>query len=82
MGAFVAEHGADSAALGTGGICWAGFPFVMMMILAGLQGISGEMYESSAIDGANRIQQFFLHHHSVPALRNYHGGGAGGSQCH
>lgn len=38
---------------------WAGFPFVMMMILAGLQGISGEMYESSAIDGANRIQQFF-----------------------
>ena len=47
---------------------WAGFPFVMMMILAGLQGISGEMYESSAIDGANRIQQFF--YITIPSLRS------------
>lgn len=47
---------------------WAGFPFVMMMILAGLQGIPGDMYESSAIDGANRIQQFF--YITIPSLRS------------
>lgn len=47
---------------------WAGFPFVMMMILAGLQGIPGELYESSAIDGASRIQQFF--YITLPSLRS------------
>lgn len=47
---------------------WAGFPFVMMMILAGLQGISTEMYESSAIDGASRIQQFF--YITLPSLKS------------
>ena len=47
---------------------WAGFPFVMMMILAGLQGIPGDMYESSAIDGANRIQQFL--YITIPSLRS------------
>lgn len=47
---------------------WAGFPFVMMMILAGIQGIPGELYESSAIDGASRIQQFF--YITIPSLRS------------
>ena len=47
---------------------WAGFPVVMMMILAGLQGIPGELYESSAIDGASRIQQFF--YITLPSLRS------------
>ena len=40
----------------------------MMMILAGLQGISTEMYESSAIDGASRIQQFF--YITLPSLKS------------
>jgi multiple sugar transport system permease protein len=38
---------------------WAGYPFFMMSILAGLQGISSDLYESSAIDGANGVKQFF-----------------------
>ena len=40
---------------------WSGFPFVMMMILAGLQSISNDMYESSAIDGANNTVNNGLH---------------------
>ena len=37
---------------------WAGYPFFMISILAGLQGISTDLYEASAIDGANMVQQF------------------------
>lgn len=37
---------------------WAGFPFVMIMLLAGMQAISKELYEAGAIDGANKIQLF------------------------
>ena len=38
---------------------WSGYPFYMISILAGLQGISGDLYEASALDGANAIQTFF-----------------------
>lgn len=38
---------------------WAGYPFYMVSILAGLQGISTDLYEASAIDGANAGHQFF-----------------------
>lgn len=38
---------------------WAGYPFFMVSILAGLQGISEDLYEAAAIDGANAVQQFF-----------------------
>ena len=37
---------------------WAGYPFYMVSILAGIQGISTDLYEASAIDGANAVQQF------------------------
>ncbi|GHT70832.1 ABC transporter permease [Spirochaetia bacterium] len=47
---------------------WAGFPFVMMLFLAGLQGIPEELYESGSIDGANKIQQFF--YITIPSLRS------------
>jgi multiple sugar transport system permease protein len=47
---------------------WAGFPFVMMMFLAGLQTIPEELYESGAIDGANKVQQFL--YITVPSLRS------------
>jgi multiple sugar transport system permease protein len=47
---------------------WAGFPFVMMMFLAGLQTIPGELYESGAMDGANRLQQFI--YITIPSLRS------------
>jgi multiple sugar transport system permease protein len=38
---------------------WAGYPFYMTSLLAGLQGIPQDMYEAAIIDGANRRQQFF-----------------------
>lgn len=37
---------------------WKGTPFVMILLLAGLQTISPEYYEASAIDGANPWQRF------------------------
>lgn len=37
---------------------WCGYPFYMISILAGLQGISRDLYESSALDGANALKQF------------------------
>ena len=46
---------------------WAGYPFYMISILAGLQGISGNLYEAAAIDGASPVQQFF--HITLPQLK-------------
>ncbi|MFZ1770205.1 MAG: sugar ABC transporter permease [Caldilinea sp.] len=37
---------------------WAGYPFYMVSLLAGLQGIPGELYEAGTIDGANGRQLF------------------------
>lgn len=37
---------------------WAGYPFYMVSLLAGLQGISDELYEAGRIDGANGPQLF------------------------
>ncbi len=37
---------------------WRGFPFIMIMVLAGLQSISKEEYEASSIDGATGFKQF------------------------
>jgi multiple sugar transport system permease protein len=38
---------------------WAGYPFYMISILAGLQGISNDLYEAASLDGANAPQTFF-----------------------
>lgn len=38
---------------------WCGYPFYMISILAGLQGISEDLYESAAIDGATASNRFF-----------------------
>ncbi|WP_149740610.1 sugar ABC transporter permease [Rhizobium sp. RU20A] len=38
---------------------WAGYPLFMVSLLAGLQGISKELYEAAGIDGANEIQKFW-----------------------
>lgn len=46
---------------------WAGYPFYMISILAGLQGISHNLYEAAAIDGASPVQQFF--HITLPQLK-------------
>ncbi len=37
---------------------WNGFPFIMVILLAGLQTIPKEQYEAAAIDGASSFQQF------------------------
>lgn len=39
---------------------WAGYPFFMVSLLAGLQGISGDLYEAAIIDGANSLQKFLF----------------------
>ncbi len=46
---------------------WKGFPLVMTMILAGMQGISVDMYEAARIDGANRWNT--LLYITIPALK-------------
>ncbi|WP_408009093.1 carbohydrate ABC transporter permease [Pseudalkalibacillus sp. A8] len=38
---------------------WLTTPFMMLVLLAGLQGIPTTLYESAKIDGANKIQTFF-----------------------
>jgi multiple sugar transport system permease protein len=37
---------------------WRWFPFIAVMLLAGLQRIPGELYEAAAIDGASRFARF------------------------
>lgn len=38
---------------------WKGTPYMMLMLLAGLQSLDTELKEAAAIDGANRRQNFF-----------------------
>ena len=38
---------------------WKQFPYVALMLLAGLQTIPQELYESAAIDGAGKLKSFF-----------------------
>jgi multiple sugar transport system permease protein len=37
---------------------WSGYPFYMVSLLAGLQGIPHELYEAGTIDGAGGVQSF------------------------
>ena len=46
---------------------WRGFPFVMLILLAGLQAIPKHLYEAAAIDGASKLTQFI--HVTLPGLR-------------
>jgi len=46
---------------------WRGFPFVMLILLAGLQAIPPHLYEAASIDGASKPQMFF--HITIPGLR-------------
>lgn len=46
---------------------WRGFPFVMLILLAGLQAIPQQLYEAAAIDGATKAQSFF--HITIPGLK-------------
>lgn len=46
---------------------WSGYPFFMVSLLAGLQGIPSELYEAATIDGANSVQCF--RYVTVPKLK-------------
>lgn len=46
---------------------WRGFPFVMLILLAGLQAIPRERYEAASIDGATALQR--LRYITLPGLR-------------
>jgi len=46
---------------------WSGYPFYMISVLAGLQGISPDLYESAAIDGATSFKAF--RHITLPQLK-------------
>ena len=37
---------------------WAGYPFYMVSLLAGLQGVPEDLYEAATIDGAGEIRKF------------------------
>ena len=47
---------------------WYGTPFFMITYLAGLKSIPAELFESSAIDGANGLQR--LRHITLPMLKS------------
>lgn len=47
---------------------WRSFPFMMLSLLAGLQGIDKTLYEATAIDGATRWQAFI--YVTMPQLKN------------
>ncbi|MEU4235879.1 sugar ABC transporter permease [Actinoplanes sp. NPDC026619] len=46
---------------------WSGYPFFMISLLAGLQGIPKDLYEAAAVDGTNWFQRF--RHVTLPQLR-------------
>lgn len=46
---------------------WSGYPFFMISLLAGLQGISADLYEAATVDGANAVQKFFCI--TIPQLK-------------
>lgn len=47
--------------------CWIGIPFNMLLLTSGLTNITGDIYESASIDGANGVQRFFRI--TVPLMR-------------
>jgi len=47
---------------------WAGYPFVMLMLLAGMQGIPKELYDAGKMDGANSVQSFL--YITLPSLKS------------
>jgi multiple sugar transport system permease protein len=46
---------------------WRGYPFTMLILLAGLQAIPQILYEAASVDGANSIQKFF--YITIPSLK-------------
>ena len=49
-------------------VIWQGIPFFALMLLAAMQGVSNNIYEAAAIDGANSLQKLF--HVTIPSIKN------------
>ncbi|HIL09049.1 MAG TPA: sugar ABC transporter permease [Candidatus Latescibacteria bacterium] len=47
---------------------WRFMPYITIMLLAGLQGVSTELYEAAHVDGANIFERFF--HVTLPQLKH------------
>lgn len=45
---------------------WKALPLVVLILLAGLESIPGDVYEAAGVDGANGWQKFL--HHTLPLL--------------
>ncbi len=56
--AWTSESGPARAAIVIADV-WKTTPFIALLILAGLQGISNEIYESAKVDGASAWQRFW-----------------------
>ena len=56
--AWLSEPTANFAAMCITNI-WLGIPFMMVILLGGLQSIAGDYYEAAEMDGANAWQQFW-----------------------
>ncbi|MFD1167882.1 carbohydrate ABC transporter permease [Oceanobacillus caeni] len=47
---------------------WRGFPFMMLMLLAGLQTIPKDLYEAAELDGAGFFKRLF--YITIPSMKN------------
>ncbi|GFI44125.1 MAG: sugar ABC transporter permease [Dorea sp.] len=47
---------------------WKGFPFVAVMLLAGMQSVSSDMYEAADIDGATWLQK--VRYITIPSIKS------------
>ena len=47
---------------------WKGFPYVAIMLLAGMQSVSTDLYEAADIDGATTFQK--IRYITIPAIRS------------
>ncbi len=50
---------------------WKGFPFVAVMLLAGMQSVSSDMYEAADIDGAGWVQK--VRYITIPSIKSVSG---------
>jgi multiple sugar transport system permease protein len=65
--AWVSTYGTAFGALSTAEL-WRGLPFFAIMILAGLQGISYDIYEAAAVDGTSSWMTFW--YITLPQLKS------------
>lgn len=65
----IAWLGQTSTALGATVVAniWRGFPFMMVLLLAGLQAVSADLYEAAEVDGASVLQRF--RDITIPAIK-------------